>query len=252
MAARILPFVPYIVSSLLSLPVFFHTLLLCFFLSPRTDLSLLLGGSLLFSLLHMHSLRSRSLPREIHSLSLLVVPSLPPSLSLPPPWRPPGVHPRTRARSLSFQQWRLHKSRYNVEMDQPEWPRPTSREGKPGHVCVCIVAYVITARTSPRVAGWDAARVARGCCAGSANTRRWRAIGRPEWIRRKFVTSVALRNHGLRVYQQLGLQFERKRLSLSLSSLSLSVEADAIYNKYRFDARSRDAKWRVSRRIVTN
>lgn len=33
--------------------------------------------------------------------------------------------PSTPGLSLGFQQWRLHKSRYNAEMDQWEWPRPT-------------------------------------------------------------------------------------------------------------------------------
>lgn len=46
--------------------------------------------------------------------------------------------------SLSFQQWHLHKSRYNVEMDQREWPRPTrGRRGNTGHSCVCIIAYSV-------------------------------------------------------------------------------------------------------------
>lgn len=58
------------------------------------------------------------LAREIHSPSSGRC-SLSSSSSLPLPM------PSTPGLSLGFQQWRLHKSRYNAEMDQWEWPRPT-------------------------------------------------------------------------------------------------------------------------------
>lgn len=49
------------------------------------------------------------------------------------------------AGSLSLQQYRLHKSHYNGEMDQPESPRPTQRE--PVLVLVSRVCVHVWSRT---------------------------------------------------------------------------------------------------------
>lgn len=87
---------------------------------------------------HTH-VRARSLPRTRNILSHLLAVLSPLLRRSPPPYdlpRPPS------GLSLSFQQWRLHKSRYNVEMDQREWPRPT----RGTRLCVCIVAYAMHTR----------------------------------------------------------------------------------------------------------
>lgn len=111
------PFLSPLFSSLLSLPPYgisFHLSFdPLFFLSSWTSLSL----SLFF---YGSTCRTRTRSRTRNTLSVfwsLLFLSSSSSLSL--------LMPSTPGLSLGFQQWRLHKSRYNAEMDQWEWPRPT-------------------------------------------------------------------------------------------------------------------------------
>lgn len=169
MAARMnSPFPVSLLVSLLSLPP--HSV--SFYLSFHPlFFPLVLNRSLFLFLSAAPHVPTHVHAREIHSPSSgrCSLSSLP--LSMP---SIPGL-------SLRFQQWRLHKSRYNAEMDQWEWPRPTQR--KRDTACVCIVVYTAVHTWSVRT---------RVCSrVGSVNMQQTRqTIGHQEWIRIKFVTSA--------------------------------------------------------------
>lgn len=75
----------------------------------------------------------RSSTRRINLFSHFQISTIIQSLSLLPYFR---YFFSLRAGSLGLQQYRLHKSHYNGEMDQPESPRPTQRE--PVRACIAF------------------------------------------------------------------------------------------------------------------
>lgn len=74
----------------------------------------------------------RSSTRRINLFSHFQISTIIQSLSLLPYF----LFSPLRAGSLGLQQYRLHKSHYNGEMDQPESPRPTQRE--PVRACIAF------------------------------------------------------------------------------------------------------------------
>lgn len=74
----------------------------------------------------------RSSTRRINLFSHFQISTIP----LPPPIFSLFLFSPLRAGSLGLQQYRLHKSHYNGEMDQPESPRPTQRE--PVRACIAF------------------------------------------------------------------------------------------------------------------
>lgn len=151
---------------------------LFFFLSSWTDLSFSF-----FPRLHMYphmSSHAKYTPPSSGRCSLSSSSSLP----LPMP-STPGL-------SLRFQQWRLHKSRYNAEMDQWEWPRPTQgkRDTPRLYRCIHRCAYV---------AGAQACMCEGRIGEHAANT----ANHRPSGVDTNKIRHVCDNEPCLRVYQQL-------------------------------------------------